>query len=69
MDFQNLASFKKGGFDALSAEAGAESTTYKRFSNSFLAPRVGFEPTTPSLTASGSAAELPGNKTNIKLSY
>jgi len=32
------ASFKKGGFDALSAEAGAESATPRRFSSLYWLP-------------------------------
>jgi hypothetical protein len=35
LDRRLSASFKKGGFDALAAEAGAESATSKRFSNSY----------------------------------
>jgi len=35
MDRRLSASFKKGGFDALAAEAGAASATRSRFSSSY----------------------------------
>ena len=51
---------------SLSSLSTREATKKRRFASSFLAPRVGFEPTAYRLTVECSTAELSGNICSLR---